>query len=493
MKRSRNIRHLLLSISIGLLFTAVAIAPLTSLPHEVADTWNRAWARLLPSVSAASSAEQEVQAAWQRAQQAGAYDYTTEIVQTTYPAPALVNVGRSSREDRLYLEGEVNLPERTMFLTLWQGGSVLNPRDGVEVRVEGDRAYGRQVGAPWQEISDFSDAFAPGNDLMAYLAGAKNVRELGTETRSLPSPAAPLPTRERGDAPSPQGGEGWGEGGITFTRYAFDVDGPSFARHVRDQLERQLREKGELPLGLTLDVPRQYEAISGGGELWVDSRGLPLRLVVHLDYPEQANGERVEADIKTDFGFRNTDFGLIASSENDQSAIRLGLSHQRHDWGRAAQKAGLVATMLGLMALILVRRESKRVYAALAVSLICSMVLTPLLQSERVHAFYERQTARQAEQDQARQEEQAAREWQEQLTISDWDPHRDPLAVSDQLPVISDQSSVSNIQPPTSNLQPPAISRQQALRHPDHHRRAGRRRRRWPDQPPGIPSGHRAL
>jgi hypothetical protein len=59
MKRSRNIRHLLLSISLALLFAAVIIAPLTSLPHEVADAWNQAWARLL-SATASSSPEQEV-------------------------------------------------------------------------------------------------------------------------------------------------------------------------------------------------------------------------------------------------------------------------------------------------------------------------------------------------------------------------------------------------------------------------------------------------
>ena len=111
MKRSCNVKYLLLSISIGLLFTAVVIAPLTSLPHEVADAWNRAWPRLLPSVSAASSAEQEVRAAWQRAQEAGVYGFSTEIVQKTYPALALVNVGRSSRKDTIYLEGQTNLPE----------------------------------------------------------------------------------------------------------------------------------------------------------------------------------------------------------------------------------------------------------------------------------------------------------------------------------------------------------------------------------------------
>lgn len=83
MKRSRNVRQLLLSIGVGLLFTAAVIAPLASLPHELADAWNWAWARLLPSATASSSPEHEVQAAWRRAREAGVYGFSTEIVQKT--------------------------------------------------------------------------------------------------------------------------------------------------------------------------------------------------------------------------------------------------------------------------------------------------------------------------------------------------------------------------------------------------------------------------
>ena len=85
-----------------------------------------------------------------------------QTVQTTYPAPALVNVGRSSRQDTLHIEGQTNLPARTLQMTLWKdGGSLLNPSDGVEMRIVGDQAYGRSVGSEWQEIDDFSGTFAP--------------------------------------------------------------------------------------------------------------------------------------------------------------------------------------------------------------------------------------------------------------------------------------------------------------------------------------------
>ncbi len=77
--------------------------------------------------SVTQSPRQVVQRAWRLAQEAGVYRYRTEIVQTTYPAPTLANVGHTSRQDSLYLEGETDLAQRTMQMTLYQnGGSVLD-------------------------------------------------------------------------------------------------------------------------------------------------------------------------------------------------------------------------------------------------------------------------------------------------------------------------------------------------------------------------------
>jgi hypothetical protein len=271
--------------------------------------------------NARPSPEEEIQAAWQRAQQAGTYRFATEIVQTTHPAPALLNTGRSSRQDTLHIEGEIRLPDRTLQMTLWQdGGSVLDARDGVEVRVEGDRAYGRQLGGTWEEIPDFSGAFAPGNDLLAYLAGARNVRR---EEVSAPSALAP-----------------------GHTRYSFDVDGPAFATHLRDQMERYLIEKGELPAGLTLETSSLYRGVTGEGQIWMDSDGLPLRLSVHLIYPPGENGDQVEAQIQTDFsGF---DRGrLLASSPWGRLASALGLPRTPEGWQRLAGQPACSCSVSG--------------------------------------------------------------------------------------------------------------------------------------------------
>ena len=389
------------------------------------------------------SPQQVVQRAWQRAQEVGVYHFATDIAQTTYPAPRLTNVGRSSRQETLHIEGETDLPARTMQMALWQGGgSVLNPRDGVEVRIEGDQAYGREIGGLWQEVDDFSGAFAPGNDLLAYLAGAKNVRLVGTETVTIP---------DQGDT----------QYAIRNTKYAFDVDGPAFEDYIHDQLERHLIEKGELPAGLTLDVSREYRGVIGEGEVWIDSDGLPARLRVNLEYPQQRNGERIKADITTDFSNFDREMLAVASNwaENPAAwlASTLGLPRTPRDWQQAGRQASVAMSLLGLVLLAIIYRQSKKVYAAVVATVILSMVVTPLLQSQQAVAFFDRQQARQAEQEESRQEYETARDWQEQLLSSDWDPHADPLASasSDQSPISNNQSPTSNLHFPTSNLQLP--------------------------------------
>ena len=64
---------------------------------------------------------------------------------------------------------------------------------------------------------------------------------------------------------------------------------------------------------------------------------------------------------------------------------------------RAMQETGmqvaLCAVLLGFILLLVIHRRSKRVYAALSLAVIISMVGSPLLQAQQVYAAYERQAA----------------------------------------------------------------------------------------------------
>jgi hypothetical protein len=122
-----------------------------------------------------------VRRAWELARDAGAYRFVTELVQTIYPAFSLSNAGRGPQHDALYLEGQLDIPARTMHLSMREGGGATNSRNGGEARIEDGRAYVRQFGGEWQEVEDFSTSFAPDTDLLAYLSGMKHVREVPAE------------------------------------------------------------------------------------------------------------------------------------------------------------------------------------------------------------------------------------------------------------------------------------------------------------------------
>ena len=155
--------------------------------------------------SQVAAPEETIQEAWRLAQRVGVYGFTSEVSQQTYPAPSLANAGRGSHVETMYLSGQVNLPQQQLSMIIKQGtGNPSGPNAEMEIHVEGDQAYGRLAGEDWQAIDNMADLFAPGNDLLAYLAGARNVTAGEAETRA----------------------------GITFTPYRFELDGSALASTV---------------------------------------------------------------------------------------------------------------------------------------------------------------------------------------------------------------------------------------------------------------------
>ncbi|RMD64940.1 hypothetical protein D6833_03640, partial [Candidatus Parcubacteria bacterium] len=292
MKRCPLPRHFLF-FALPLLLLSLALWTVLPVPSNIAAV-------------APPSPQQRLRRAWRQAQEIGAYDFSSEIVQITYPAPAVVNAGRGSRRDTFFLQGTMDRQARVMELTLWQNeGNITTSRGGIDVRIEDGKAYGRAQGGVWQEIEDFSGSFAPGGDPLAFLAAIKNVEEItdfGVGNSDLGFEDVGI---DGGDAkstiPNAQS---------EIRQYTFKVDGPAFAEYLRGQLEEQLRRGGELPPGLTLQTPRQFVGMTGEGDISLGARGLPLRLRVHLTFPPDANGERIEADITTNFGFENASFAL---------------------------------------------------------------------------------------------------------------------------------------------------------------------------------------
>jgi hypothetical protein len=388
----------------------------------------------------AKDATRAVEQAWERARDAGAYTFATQLSQVTYPAQSLSNIGRGPERGELSLSGTIDQPARTLEFRMWQPGA----ERGIEARIEGDRAMVRQDGGEWQEAQDFSASFAPDNDPLSFLAGIKDVGECGLQARNGVPPAA-------------AGGREDGTGQVAC--YRFDVDGPALAGYLRERLERQMAEEAGVPAGVSVEVPATLRDLAGSGELWVDGRGLPLRLSMHLAFPEESDGSHIEADVQTEFsGYPDEQvaappgpharlgvLGSVGSTLGPDKSPALWLDDGTlpQKAAQAATAGALVACSLGALALLVMYRRSRKMYIAVVIAVTLSMVGVPVLQGERAAAFYDRQAAASkdllglAGSGQAGEAQTAAAEVTAGQDVTGtvgtgWNPEQDPLAQEPQ-------------------------------------------------------------
>ncbi|MBN1890631.1 MAG: Ig-like domain-containing protein [Thermoflexales bacterium] len=311
----------------------------------------------------------------------------------------------------MYIEGQTDRRADTLHMVLWSGDGRAGSRDGaVEIRVAGGKTQGRVGQADWQDMDDLSQTFAPGHDPLGFLAGAQDIVKESSQTRPL----------------DPSGGSS-----VSFTRYSFALNGPAFAATMRDQLEAELIKKGELPPGIKLDTARVYAGMTGQGEIWIDSRGLPLRQVIRAEFPPYGK-ERIEIAITTDFsqwsqvsGSKSQVSDLVSRASNPYEAVTLVLGDERVS---GVLFSVLVLAAVASLVILLISLPSRLVYAGVTLAVIASMLFSPLLQSQQVLAFSDRQAQAQAKSELERENAKAQQEAQDELNAKDWNPLADPLA-----------------------------------------------------------------
>ncbi len=294
--------------------------------------------------------------AWETASAIGRYDFTTTIHQTTQALPKLLNAGLSPTTESLYIEGTTDRANEALTLKLWsQGGGTLLANGAVEMQVTDGIALGRVEGSEWEAVDDISTLFAPNQDPLGYLNAAGAMTTLGSQRDAT---------------------------GMLATRYQFEIDGPSYARFMRDQLQSELRQRNELPAGIQLGVSQQLAEMEATGEIWLGEDGLPLRQVINVTFA--ASGlERVSAEITTDF----SNWG----DEPVKTTALIGL----RDWGLHVRDAAptiatnlSVVTAAGLFAFVIVARaDDRRVYRAIAYGFVFLFLASPILQAGQASAF----------------------------------------------------------------------------------------------------------
>ncbi|MCB0072097.1 MAG: hypothetical protein KDE20_11590, partial [Caldilineaceae bacterium] len=362
----------------------------------------------------ASEETAALDAVWARVAQSDAYRFSADIRQTSTPPATVANAGRTSQSTTLFMEGVADLPAESLQLTVWtNGGSVMDPASGVEVRVKGDTATARQGAGQWEEIEGFTGLFAPGGDLMAYTQAAKNVIAHGTTVRETPM------------------------GELAVTRYTFDIDGRQLAIYLHDQLIKQAVVDG-LPASVQADFTKAYAHMSGTGELWVGADGLPLRQVFNLIFPPDMRDYATTAAITVDF-FDFAPLPTLTTADQVDRALRSG-------WEAVTGPQGLISwAVLGMSVLgvlvVIARRRNRTVYAAVVTIVIASTLAVPLLNSRQVYAYSVGQAAKQARATQLHANAEAQAALQDTLAAPRVNPNRAPLAVAQEQATATDNPS----------------------------------------------------
>ena len=141
---------------------------------------------LMPSISSALSLsdQDKFDHIWSLAEDVGAYEFETDMLQTTLPSLSLENLGQTPQRLKATAIGSVNSIDELLTFDLDA------PQGSLEIRVEDGAAYGREYfgpDTPWVKMESAPQLFAPGNDMQGYAAAAVDVVKVENwrETESL--------------------------------------------------------------------------------------------------------------------------------------------------------------------------------------------------------------------------------------------------------------------------------------------------------------------
>ena len=234
--------------------------------------------RAIPTQSRAASAANSQAAAdkleqiWRQALAQGSYRFNADIDETLRPRPLPAMIGQTSQKASVKLEGNISLPDKAeMTLSSYGSGQQIPTlriiQDGGKTFIESNgrlEPYSNQVSTS-----------TPVNNFMGYLAAAENVRFLGTETIS----------------------------GEQYTRYSFVIDG----KRLNDYLKGQSGSTTDS--GQNTVVTPVLMAMSGRGEVLVNSQGLPRQQILDLEMP----GSTTYYDASSHVEVKFYDFGAVNS------------------------------------------------------------------------------------------------------------------------------------------------------------------------------------
>ncbi|MBI1293418.1 hypothetical protein GC175_00485 [bacterium] len=316
----------------------------------------------LPKLTPTAAAQ--VHRAWTSVQRTSNYAFAADIVMETIPLPTAGNIGRFSRTESLYAQGQNSPTEDRLEMALWGGGVNVTNRDlAYQIRIEDGKVQTRAGNEEWRKSDEGSIAFAPGGDFLAFLDVAKNV--------------TPAPSRVPGS------------GDIVcavldceeLKVFTFELDSRAYAEKLTIMARDQMVRNGQLTPGAQVQIPDQLAETSGEGELWVDGRGLPVRQLVTLSIPPTGTEDfRTEAEL--DIRFTNYE-GFHEQFAFGDGWQRMMVSFGRIELPEPTEMAlGFSTMLLTVIGMAFWVRPTRRVYVVTNAFMIAAMLITPLIQTD---------------------------------------------------------------------------------------------------------------
>ncbi|NLG26548.1 MAG: hypothetical protein GX557_01470, partial [Chloroflexi bacterium] len=351
--------------------------------------------------------QQALQAAWQRAREAGSYRFVSTADQTMIPRAVPEMIGQSDVYLTLENDGAVILPDES-YTELHVAGA--DQAQSATLLHSGGQAYMLHDGT-LKPVDDTLSLASTTTDVLGYLAAAEEVTLL---------------------APP--------EGHPELTRYHYVLNGERFEEYVRQQAQQTLQTQPGAPDGIQLHASAALQKLTGAGELWVNRQGYPVRQILDARLPEANEYYGARLHIVVDLSAygavealpravqsadgawhlegqltRRTDSGalgpaamvepLMSQARTPQTPTALAAWRARVRAAFPIRLAPSSAVLFAAVALAiafyrLYSRDKRRGYALLIWALVASMVLSPLLQAGQVVNFTERRArAEQSAQD----------------------------------------------------------------------------------------------
>ncbi len=320
-------------------------------------------------VGAEAAGATRVEQAWNNIRLSASYAFSGDAVIKTIPLPTVGNIGRFSKTDSLYLEGNNDLRRNNLQLALWGGAvSAADSSTAYQMRIKDGRTETRAGDGAWQASDSADLAFAPEGDFLAFLDFAKDIVYVGDEM----------------------------VGRQQVAKYSFAIDGSAYADRLRQITQERLVANRTLPRGAAVQAPAHLAQMTGQGELWVDARGLPLREIIRLQIPAVAGADyRTEAELSVHFTKVE---GLPAASVWGQAVAKAGLALQRLNLPSPAQATGNLGLMAATLLLaLLVARPKRRTLVVVHVAVAAILIVGPLARTGVISAEADQIAAYQAQ------------------------------------------------------------------------------------------------